>query len=798
MYFITCFYVNHAINIYRKSLLILRGCSLFFLVLIPISLLCCTTAHKTKSPTLDTLYSIQSDNLYVQAEEFIQSYNFSDSIPLYQKLLKQSISAHGDYHKDVGILYHKLGEAYYELHRNNKSLNFYEKALKIRKAINDKQGEGRTLRKIGFIYSDLGQNKKALDYYNRALLKAKETNDKQGEGGTLSSIGVVYHNSEKYEQALEYYLRALPLRREANDKQGEAVTLNNIGLVYYNSEKYEQALEYYLRVLPLRREANDKQGEAVTLNDIGLVYANSEKYEQALEYYQRALTIYQELGDRAGAAATLRNIRLQEATILFTQAWELEKSYNYERAIEYYKSALSIFRELENWVGEANVLFLIGKDYASLNLYKKSIDYFEQALAICRREKYLIGQGGPLTNIGAIYAYFDKYEKSIEYFEQAIEIFREVKNLNGEALALGNIGSDYHGMRKYDKALKYYEQALAIQSELENPYWAGETLASIGLLYLNIKQYDKALDYLNQSLTISREVKERNAEGRSLRLIGLVYYNLGHYDKALQHYEQSLAIFRETKNLDSEGRTFYTIMLIWRKLKNPKLAILYGKLSVNANQEIRGKIIDLEKELQKSYLESVEHSYRELADLLIAEGRILEAQQVLDMLKEEEYSQYITRSGGGGDYSQDIKADYSHLEQLWINRYNEIGDKLAVIGIERQKLLKKKNKNIKLTKEEQKRLALLNKDDQLAEAAFNQYTEDLKTWFSKECEKPFETLDEEFKSKIRESCTKQAKGTIYKIKEDTALRDALKELGGKAVVIYTVVSEKQYTAFHPL
>src|SRR5208283_1139881 len=49
----------------------------------------------------------------------------------------------------------------------------------------------------------------------------------------------------------------------------------------------------------------------------------------------------------------------------------------------------------------------------------------------------------------------------------------------------------------------------------------------------------------------------------------------------------------------------------------------------------------LNAELQKSFLASKEDYYHELAELLIAQGRLPEAQQVLDLLKQQEYSDYV-------------------------------------------------------------------------------------------------------------------------------------------------------------
>lgn len=49
----------------------------------------------------------------------------------------------------------------------------------------------------------------------------------------------------------------------------------------------------------------------------------------------------------------------------------------------------------------------------------------------------------------------------------------------------------------------------------------------------------------------------------------------------------------------------------------------------------------LSNDLISFFLQSKVQAYRSLAELLIEEGRLSEAQQILDLLKVQEYSDYI-------------------------------------------------------------------------------------------------------------------------------------------------------------
>ena len=72
-------------------------------------------------------------------------------------------------------------------------------------------------------------------------------------------------------------------------------------------------------------------------------------------------------------------------------------------------------------------------------------------------------------------------------------------------------------------------------------------------------------------------------------------------------------------------------------------------------EDIRKDIRGLSKEDQKSYLNTVANTYRNLADLLLKGDRILEATQVLDLLKVQEFSEYVAKVNGNEQTAKGIE-----------------------------------------------------------------------------------------------------------------------------------------------
>ncbi len=419
------------------------------------------------------------------------------------------------------------------------------------------------------------------------------------------------------------------------DRKAEALRLNNEGLELFNKSQFREGLAKIQQALLLFREIGERRGEGVVLNNIGRVYDSLGQYPKALEFYQQALAIRTEVGDKAGEGRTLNNI---------------------------------------------------GLVYRNLGQYPKALEFYQQALVIHRKVGDKAGEGTILNNIGAVYDSLGQYPKALEFYQQALAISREVGDKAGEGRTLNNIGAVYRNLGQYPKALEFYQQALVISREIGNRVMQGTTLNNIGLVYDNLGQYPKALEFYQQALVISREIGNRAVEGTTINNIGAVYRNLGQYPKALEFYQQALVISREVGNKAGEGTTLNNIGYLLDEQKQPELAIIFYKQSVNVIEAIRQDLRTLPKEQQQSYTQTVASTYRNLADLLLKQDRVLEAQQVLDLLKLQELSDYLRNVRGNSQTQQGT--EFLPQEQQLLTQYNAKLTQVVQLGKELEQLQK--------------------------------------------------------------------------------------------------------------
>jgi len=527
--------------------------------------------------------------------------------------------------------------------------------------------------------------------------------------------GLAARDQGEMQKAIQYFEQALAISRALGNRASESGMLANLGGTYYYLRQHAKAIEYYEQALAISRAMGNRRGEGGMLGDLGRVYESLSQYAKAIEYFERALGIQRAVGDRRGEGATLGNL---------------------------------------------------GGAYNALSQYAKAIEYQEQALQIHLAERNPQLAGTTLTRLGIVYNFLGQHAKAIEYFERALGIQQAIGDRRGEGATLGNLGGAYNALSQYAKAIECHEKALVILRAIGNRAGEGGTLGNLGAVYGSLSQHAKAIEYFEKALAIQREVGDRAGEGTSLNNLGATYDSLSQYAKAIEYYEQALGIQRAIGDRAGEGLTLTNLMWVQHIQGQPQSAIFYGKHAVNVYQAIRSELRGLTQDLQKNYLTTKKDTYRYLADLLITAGRFPEAQQVLSLLKEEEFFDFIRRDAQQASSLQG-RATLTPEEAKAERRYNEIADRIMALGSERAKLTAKQTR----TPQEDERLTQLDADLEVANSKFRDVLAALET-----------DLQNSPKGMMR----------VEQIKDAEALKGVLRALGSGTVALYTVVTEERY------
>lgn len=512
---------------------------------------------------------------------------------------------------------------------NSRAMEMFTKALAIAAAGEDLRNQGVALNGIGWVDVNTGRLDQGLDSHNKALAIADKVGDPDLQAAILNRLGTLKDIQGENDAALEYFNRALTKWREADDQDGQGKALNNIAIIYMESGDTVTALDFYNQALPLYHAAGDRAGETGVLSNIGVVYKRTGEEQRAIEYYERVLPMQRALGNRAGEAVALNNLGNAHSAL-----------GRNERALEFFNQSLAIRRELSDAAGEAGVLENIGETWVVMGDLQKALDTLQESLKRFQAADQRRGEAGTLNAIGIVYDDLGKPEMALDYYLRALDLYKQVNDPDGQATVANNFAGLLNAQGKMEKALYYHQIALSLDRATHNRNSEAQTLNNMGQIYWELRQWQNARESSEQALTIYREVGNRDGEALALENLGSISDETGDKGKARQYFAQALPLAKAVSNPFHEAELFREMMLN-EKDHQPLLAVFYGKQAVNLVQHARGQIRTMDRDLQRSFLATNSEYYRDLADVLIAQGRLPEAQQVLDFLKDQEYADYV-------------------------------------------------------------------------------------------------------------------------------------------------------------
>jgi len=382
---------------------------------------------------------------------------------------------------------------------------------------------------------------------------------------------------------------ALKAARAAGDKKAEAKALNQVSRVFFDTADFNKALDGYNQALALAREAKDALDEAVALNGIGNCTLSVSENTAAMEAYRQALAVASASGDMQDQAVALGGL-----------GWASNNMGRNQEALDFYHRALPLAQKASDPDTEARVLRRTGWVYYILGDMPKALEYDQQALPVFRKIHNPYGEATVLSDLGLVYTAMGQNQKALAYYATSVPIFRRVGYRAGEALTWNMIGIAYGNLGKRQAELEYYKKALPVIHQVGDVINEAWTLNAIGRVYSILGDKQQAQDYFNRALPLANAADDPIIKAGILRN-----------------------------------------MMLNQSTLQPALAIFYGKQAVNCVQQVRNNMQGLDEELKKTFVASKNDYFHELANLLIDQGRLPEAQQVLDLLKQQEYLDYV-------------------------------------------------------------------------------------------------------------------------------------------------------------
>jgi CHAT domain-containing protein/tetratricopeptide (TPR) repeat protein len=328
-----------------------------------------------------------------------------------------------------------------------------------------------------------------------------------------------------------------------------------------------------------------------------------------------------------------------------------------------------------------------------------------------------------LVDLARLLAYTGRHEEAETTAQRALHIDERTSGAKSTPVAndLAALVMVYTISHRYTEAESLGERLLAIDQSLseDNKPKTMIDLALLGNVYHKAGEDAKAEPLLRRALALAEAsgTPENYRVGAILATLGLVTHHLGKDTEALAQLRRAYRIAHTSKLSSLAWAAPARLMSYYDEIRPQRatLAILYGKEAVNQLEQLRRSLAASGNGAQDAFTNQTEVAavYRELADLLVEEHRLGEAQQVLAMLKEQELYAFTANPTQSGAPATTATLTAHEVE------LGDLNESAVKLGQDIAALQAQFRENHQLTPEEHARLDALRAQMDQQQATFD-------------------------------------------------------------------------------
>ena len=529
----------------------------------------------------------------------------------------------------------------------------------------------------------------------------------------------------------------------------DALKLNSSALKEDRSSgisKLDEAIGIYLM-------AGQKAKAAELYNIQGTTWMTLGDFRKRIAAYENALELIRATGDINGEGLALMNIGFS-----YSEAGENEK------ALKYLEQAAPKFTAGANKYYESMVYWSIAGIHDNLGSLETALGFYLLAERVSGSSQHILPIANVLDRLG-------RYAEAAMYYKTLEAVQRKQSDWFGLSNAYRAFGGHFARQGKFKTAIRYLERSLRATARLKDSHSVRSSMASTFAMLGDVRSQTgnltAAIENLRRAQSAFSRMGDRGAEANVLLWLGNVYADIGEYEKARSCFLRAVTLYRLAGNRPGRAEVFNSFQSLFRRSGNSRLAISFGKKAVNEFQTLRGEIKGMSQGVRLSYLKKVESAYRDLADLLIADGRLAEAQEILGMLKEEEIFSFARRDASDIE-KLSKRADLREDEKNALDKFESIAGRIASLGDDFGKLKEKQSTGQTLSAEDTKHLDRIAVELEQASTVFQVFLRELSDEFTK-------------KTKV-----------VEQIQENAGLQSDLKSWGSGVVAVYTIAGDERY------
>ncbi len=372
------------------------------------------------------------------------------------------------------------------------------------------------------------------------------------KGKCYNILGLIeIYRDNNLEGALLHFENAEKIYEKSDLKLNVAKMEMNIGNIYNMKGDGKMAQNYWNKSLQLNKSIGNLEQEANLLVNFGMFNYYISNFEKSVEFYQRASSIFLSLGNNTGQAV----VQLNLGEIYFITC-------EYQKAITSLMESKNVYESIQNYNECLESFFLLCKTYYVIG------DYSSYGNMLKEFEK--------LVSIDSV---SDKHKKNLKFLK--ILLLQDEKDLKRNLNDLVEIKNEY--LDNEEKHNYFYASCLVVKiliqlnefsralSELnsgelvtickENSYFEAERLYLYGLLSTaaNNPELKPAIDYYLKAYDIIKDLDIVELTWKVLFVLTVMYAERGNFSRAADYliYVKSVLNYIEEKIADERLRMVY-------------------------------------------------------------------------------------------------------------------------------------------------------------------------------------------------------------------------------------------------
>jgi adenylate cyclase len=385
--------------------------------------------------------------------------------------------------------------------------NRLREAVSLAQALNYKKGEAVAWNGLGVVEEIRGNLAQAEIFYKKALDIRRALGDLHSLGASINNLGVLNEMIGRFDSALVFHRENLLIQQQLRDTVKIARALFNLAAAYQEMGLYPEAQRHLLDARLILEARNDQDGMAKVYTQLGHLQLELDRYPDALRWYAQALRLRENIADDPG--------RLAE--VLTDYANALDEVDSSKVALLYYQRALTVWKDLEDLPGQANVYTNMGDAYKHIGDYNTALNFLQQAEKICLSLDDKQALMEVYNTIGDVHYRAGRQNLSLEYIQQYYRIAQETGDEKYIQGAYKDFAEVYARMGNFSEAYSWRIQYDSLRYQRLNEK-IGTDFARKEAMFADQKKQEQ-IEEQRRELRV-RDAELASAQTRQLALLG--------------------------------------------------------------------------------------------------------------------------------------------------------------------------------------------------------------------------------------------------------------------------------------